>query len=118
MVADDRKHAAARAAFEELAASEAALISSSYVLVETYALLQRRIGVDAVTAMKERLAPLVEITWVGRSLHDAGLDRLVDAGRKKLSLVDCVSFEIMKRRHIDRAFAYDRHFEGEGFALV
>jgi predicted nucleic acid-binding protein len=118
MLADDRRHKRARRAFDKLAAEEARLRSSSYVLVETYALLQRRVGIDAVVTMRDRIAPLIEVDWVGRSIHDAAVERLTLASRKKLSLVDCVSFEVMKRRGITTAFAYDRHFAAEGVTLL
>lgn len=38
--------------------------------------------------------------------------------KRKLSLVDCVSFLTMRRRGIDEAFAYDPDFEDEGFEPV
>jgi predicted nucleic acid-binding protein len=61
LVSDDRRHREARRAFEKLAAAAAALRSSSYVLVETYALLQRRFGFAAVEAMRSDIAPLITI---------------------------------------------------------
>jgi len=35
---------------------------------------------------------------------------------KRYSLTDCVSFVVMRERGIAEAFAFDRHFEQEGFA--
>jgi predicted nucleic acid-binding protein len=35
-----------------------------------------------------------------------------------LSLVDCVSFTVMKDLGLTTAFAFDRHFEQAGFALA
>jgi len=118
LVADDAKHKQASKAFEKLAADDVALGSSSYVLVETYALLQRRIGLQAVETMRHHLAPLVEIVWVNAMVHEAALDRLSLVGRKKLSLVDCVSFEIMEQQGITKAFAFDKHFVAEGFPTI
>jgi predicted nucleic acid-binding protein len=37
---------------------------------------------------------------------------------KNWSLTDCASFEIMKRRHIKDALAYDHHFEQAGFITL
>jgi predicted nucleic acid-binding protein len=40
------------------------------------------------------------------------------AGSEGPSLVDCTSFEVMRRRAIATAFAFDRHFEAAGFAVL
>jgi predicted nucleic acid-binding protein len=40
------------------------------------------------------------------------------ANRRSLSLVDCVSFVVMRQLAIRDAFAFDRHFEEQGFTLV
>jgi predicted nucleic acid-binding protein len=39
------------------------------------------------------------------------------AGRRTLSLVDCVSFEVMRRTGIRKAFAFDRHFQDYGYEI-
>lgn len=118
IVSDDQKHDASKRVFDELAEDLTPLTSSSYVLVETFALLQRRAGRKAVAAMRENVAPLLDIVWVDRALHEAGLDRLSQSRSKHLSLVDCVSFEIMRRQSIAAAFAFDRHFSAAGFDLL
>jgi predicted nucleic acid-binding protein len=38
--------------------------------------------------------------------------------RRRTSLVDWVSFEVMRRRGIETAFAFDRDFATAGFAVV
>ncbi len=40
---------------------------------------------------------------------------MLSQSRRRLSLVDCSSFEVMHRRGIDRCFAFDRHFRQQGF---
>jgi uncharacterized protein len=101
--AKDEYHPRAARAFEILRARRAALVSTSFVLVETYALMSRRIGVEAVRSFRSEFAPLLDIVWVEDGLHNAGLDLLLER-RRSLSLVD--------------AFAFDPHFEQEGFSLV
>ena len=39
------------------------------------------------------------------------------SGGAAAALVDCVSFEVMRRRGITRAFAFDRRFADAGFEL-
>jgi predicted nucleic acid-binding protein len=37
---------------------------------------------------------------------------------QRFSLVDAVSFEVMRRERVTQAFAFDRHFEVAGFDLL
>lgn len=94
------------------------MLSTSFVLVETYALVGHRFGLDAVRTVRTDLAPLLDIVWVDDALHNAGLDLLLERRRRALSLVDAVSFVTMRRKQIAEAFAFDPHFEQEGFSLV
>ena len=94
------------------------MVSTSFVLVETYALIGRRFGLDAVRSFRADFAPRIEVVWVDDALHNAGLDLLFDRSQRRLSLVDAVSFITMRQRNVDEAFAFDAHFEAEGFSLV
>jgi predicted nucleic acid-binding protein len=114
----DDNHARANEAFASLRARRASLVSTSFVLVETYALLGQRFGLDAVRSFREDFAPLIEMVWVDELLHDAGLDLLLGRRARRLSLVDAVSFVAMRQRNIGEAFAFDPHFEQAGFTLV
>ena len=40
---------------------------------------------------------------------------LLDAGRRKLSLVDCLSFAVMREMGIREVFVFDQHFAEQGF---
>ena len=56
----------------------------------------------------------VPVTLV-QAAHGAWLERFRD---QHFTLTDAVSFEVMQRRGIGVAFAYDRHFEIAGFRLL
>jgi len=118
LVATDAAHPAAKRVFARLAAREAALLTTSYVLVETYALLGHRLGIEAVRGFREQFAPLLEVIWIGQDLHDRALDTLLERGSRRLSLVDVTSFLVIGEQEIEEVFAFDRHFENEGFRLV
>lgn len=115
LVPTDRAHTRARKSFERLGAARASLITSSYVMVETYALLQRRLGLDAVRAFREEFAPLLDVVWITEETHERALDELLSRP-SALSLVDASSFVLMRSEGIHRAFAFDRQ-EAEGFRL-
>jgi predicted nucleic acid-binding protein len=116
--ADDEHHARAERAFAHLRARQVPLLTTSLVLVETYALIGRRFGLDAVRGFRGDFAPLIDVVWVDDTLHNAGLDLLLERHTRQLSLVDAVSFITMRRTGVDEVFAFDPHFEQEGFSLV
>jgi len=43
---------------------------------------------------------------------------MLAAARKKLSLVDCVSFETMRLLGVTAAFTLDKHFKEQGFMCL
>lgn len=113
MDAADPAHAAAASAFAALSGTE--LVTHSYVLLEAVALVQRRLGVEAVSDLTEHLLRPVEVTWVDSELHAAGLRAVLASRQRQVSLVDHVSFEVMRRQRIGTAFAFDPDFQAQGF---
>jgi len=118
LVADDPNHAAASRAFTRARKNDVEFVTTSYVLVETYALLGRRLGQLAAQRFRKELAPLFSVRWVDETLHDEGLDLLEDDERRNLSLVDAVSFAAARERGLGTVFAFDRHFVEAGFQLL
>jgi predicted nucleic acid-binding protein len=116
--ADDDAHAAARKAWTDLIQTQRSLCTSNYVCVESAALLQSRIGMTAVQAMFDDLLPVVSVVVIDEALHARAVATFLDAHRRRLSLVDCASFAVMRQLGIVTAFAYDPHFEERGFQLV
>lgn len=116
--ADDDHHAPAKNAWGEILASGSLLVTSNYILVETFALVQNRLGLQAIRVFQEDIVPLLAIRWVDATIHAAATSALLAANRKKLSLVDCVSFEVMRHAAIRCAFTFDRHFQEQGFDCV
>jgi predicted nucleic acid-binding protein len=95
-----------------------ALVTSNYILVETCALLQNRLGMEAIRAFHDDILPLITVEFVAAATHRSGVAAFVSASRRNLSLVDYVSFELMRSTGINAAFAFDRHFKEQGFTLV
>lgn len=116
--ADDLYHGEAETIWLRLLASDELLLTSNYVLVETTALAQSRLGLEAVRALAQDIMPALQIHWIDEALHEAGLHTTLEEARRKLSLVDCTSFEVMRRHEVTRAFAFDRHFAEQGFELL
>lgn len=114
---DDDNYQAAAARWRALLDTDETLVTTNYVLVETVAPFQRCLGVDAVRLFDHDVVPILDVIWIDEARHRTAMAALVIAGRHDLSLVDCVSFESMRRAVLTRAFAFDRHFADQGFAL-
>ena len=102
-------------AWGELVRSDAPLVTSNYILVELTALLQRRLGLDAVAALADFVLPFLDVIWIDQETHGRAHAILQSARRRDLSLVDGSSFVLMRGRGIRRAFALDGHFAEQGF---
>lgn len=118
LVRNDYMHIRAKENFAYFAENRIQLLTSSFVLVETNALLQRRIGLPPVHDLHSRILPLMEVIWVDNQWYVRAMQRLLAQGQRDLSLVDCLSFEIMETRNITVAFTFDRHFEENGFTIA
>jgi predicted nucleic acid-binding protein len=118
LVKNDYMHIRARENFNYFAGQSVQLVTSSFVLVETIALLQRRIGVAPVRDFNTKILPLLEVIWVNDKWYTRAMQRLFAQNNQDVSLVDCLSFEIMDSLEIECAFAFDRHFEENGFTIA
>lgn len=118
LVRNDDMHEQAGKIFGQCMHDEVQLLSSSFILVETTALLQRRVGMDAVIDFYEKIVPLLDIVWVDGEWYEKAMTRLLALQKKEVSLVDCLSFVIMETREISHAFSFDHHFADYGFTLL
>lgn len=111
----DQWHKAAHACFSELTALRADVVTTSFVLLECGNAAARRPYRAAVARLRERLESghlLILPTssdWVGAW---AGYDRESTDGA---GIVDHVSFAVMRRLGITKAFTNNRHFRAAGF---
>jgi predicted nucleic acid-binding protein len=110
----DEFHGIARARFDRALQSRRPLVTHSYVLVESMALLERRLDLRTALAFSEDAAAL-EIEWVGAGLHRQALAAL--AAGAATSFVDQVSFAVMRQRGITEALTLDADFVAAGFDL-
>lgn len=115
LVARDHNHGAARAIAAHLAAERSPLVSSSFVLQESVALLQARSGVSAVRTFDQDIRPLLRVVWVDHDLYGRAMEALLAAGKRNVSIADWTSFVIMREEVIAHAFAFDPHFSDQGF---
>jgi predicted nucleic acid-binding protein len=116
--ADDVNYKAARPFWERIVTAGDTLVCHNYVLVEMSALVLRKLGLEALRVFEQDIVPILRVVWVTKGIHDGAASAQLLAARRGLSLVDCVSFEIMRRSGIRTAFAFDRHFHECGHEIL
>src|SRR5438105_8842051 len=79
----DLRHPAAVQFWTELIGSGEELVSSSYVVVEIFALVQRRLGMSTVRAYAANVLPALRVEWVDRTLHEVGVAIWLTADRRQ-----------------------------------
>lgn len=93
------------------------LFTTSFVVHETWALIQARLGWAAVEDWLAFMLPHCEVFWVDERIYERGAARARQARERRLSLTDCISFEVMLAWPCREALADDRHFSDNGFLL-
>lgn len=118
LVGSEVDHQPVAAAFKRAVERGRSLRTSNYVLVETTALLQHRLGLEPVRDLETHIVPLLTIHWVDVELHQRAVERLLRIDKRRVSLVDAASFLVMERAGITDVLGLDADFATEGFRLV
>lgn len=114
---DDAFHVAAAQEWATYGEECCVLWTSDYVRLESWSLIQRRLGGRAALDFYDMVLPVCTVLTVGNEGFERAADKWRLARRRKLSLVDVTSFDCMRGNNIRRAFTFDRHFAQEGFSI-
>lgn len=111
----ENTHAAACKLWEEWNTDAIPLCTSNYIVIETTAVIQHRLGMQAVNVFHSYVLAPVHVAWISEALHEAAVRDLIMFNRRQLSLVDCTSFTLMRALGLRSVFTFDPHFAGQGF---
>ena len=114
----EQRHREAVAIWHRLVDERARLVTTDYVRLEAWSLVQARFGLAHVSRLDRELLPLIDLRHVTESQFAIAKTHVLGSGRKALSLVDATSFVVMREEAITHAFAFDRHFREHGFTLL
>ena len=114
----DKYHTEAERRWRALSKSPSELWTTDYVRLESWSLIQRRLGTEAVMAFQDDWLPLCKIHEVGRDGFERAAAQWRIAQRRNLSLVDLTSFDAMRQLAIRTALAFDQHFQEMGYLEV
>lgn len=117
LCASDENHQRARETFVALVDRDTDFIVPSYVLVESAALVQARMGLEPARNLMETVRSAMTVYWVDEAVHWEAWDLLVSRGRRRLSLVDCATVVIAKKLDAP-VFAFDEDFHAEGLSVI
>ncbi len=113
----DPNYQAAERCFRALVEAGEEILTHNYVLVESFALLHHRLGLTAALRLAESCRAFV-VKWIDRDLHNEAIAELARTRRRAVSLVDQVSFLVMREGGVQEALAFDQDFVRAGFRLV
>jgi len=104
---------------QKLALENATLVTSNYILDETFTLLKVKAGLNIALALREAFithkfaAQIFRVT----AADDVKAWNWFIKPWKGLSFTDCTCFVLMERLGLTRVATFDRHFEKAGFTL-
>jgi predicted nucleic acid-binding protein len=98
----------------------AGILTTEYAIVETGGLLLRPEDRPAFVNLVRDLEsdPAVQIVPASRALFQSGFELFAGRPDKEWSLVDCLSFVVMKQHRMQDALTTDHHFEQAGFRAL
>ncbi len=114
----DERHSLAVKLWSQMIHKTHQLVTSNFVLDETYTLLRNRMGVQTVVKFREmftnepHLCQVIAVT----ALDEAQSWQWFVRDVSKLSYTDATSFAVMKRMAVDTVFGFDHHFLQAGFS--
>ncbi len=115
----DDFYTAAKRILDKLQKEKVTLVTSNYVLDESFTLVRKRCGRDLVDKFRKDLSESgLVVTIVRVTVADeAGAWEWFLLDWSDLSFTDCVSFAVMKRLNLARVATFDKHFERAGFKI-
>jgi predicted nucleic acid-binding protein len=115
-------HEVTKAIYDSAKPENFRLVTTNYILAELVALLTSPLRIPRRTVVRMldgiKTSTLVEIIHVDRSLDDRAWELLSNRTDKTWSLVDCLSFVVMRENDISEAVTTDHHFEQAGFVRL
>jgi predicted nucleic acid-binding protein len=117
---DDTHHKNAASVFPSLLKMCKGLVTSNFVIAESYILILKELGHNAAIDFVDKInsSPRIIRVYSTPDLEREAEEILKNYADQDFSYTDAVSFAIMKRQKIKKAFCFDRHFQTMGFVRV
>ena len=101
---------------DSLLESKESLITSDYVLDESYTIIRLRAGHNIAVEFGEMIQAtvLIEIKYLTKEILREAWHIFKSFSDKEFSFTDCTSFALMESLQIKAAFTFDDHFNQYG----
>jgi predicted nucleic acid-binding protein len=103
-----------------LSIQAARLVTTNFVLDETYTGLRSKIQHSAILRFRDsvRQSRRLSVVRITEAVEDQAWEIFARYDDKDFSFTDCTSFAVIKQLGITTAFTFDEHFERFGFIRV
>jgi len=117
---DDAHHKKAASIYPQLLKTHRSLITSNLVIAEVYVLILNGLGHKAALNFLEgvKTSPRIFRIYSNEEIETDAEKILIKYADQLFSYTDAVSFAIMKRQNIRKAFCFDKHFLTAGFENI
>jgi predicted nucleic acid-binding protein len=117
---DDAHHKKAASLMPSLLKTQRSLVTSSFIITETYVIILKEIGHKNAGDFLQKLKGSARVLRVlsSEEIESEAEQLLEKYADQDFSYTDAVSLVIMKRRKIRNAFCLDKHFSTAGYVVV
>ena len=117
---DDTHHGNAIAIYPILLKSSRYLITTNLLVAESYVIIMNELGHVAAVRFLDGVnaSPRIVKVYSNENIEREAEDILRHYDDQGFSYSDSVSFAIMKRQKIKKAFTFDKHFQTMGFVRI
>ena len=121
-VSRDQTHASAAAYAADVAKRRLPLVTTNYVLSESYTRIRYDDGHSKALAFDVLIREMIRrrqlaVAWITPAVHELALETFRKYSDQEFSVVDCASFVVAKKKKIREVFGFDRDFLKMGFLL-
>jgi predicted nucleic acid-binding protein len=119
-MANDQYHRQAMKIWESIKKKALKCFTSNFVLDEVFTFVGRRAGNNFVAERAENIYASESIMILRPDEKDElnAIGYFKKYSDQKVSFTDCVSFVLMKKHRITKAFTFDKHFRLPGFLIL
>jgi predicted nucleic acid-binding protein len=120
-IKNDKNHALALKVKNEILKNNyGALITTNYILAETFTLLRYSSGIINSIKIGEQIrnSKVLHVVWIDDSIEEKAWKIFSTYKDKTFSFIDCTSFVIMQDMNIQTVFAYNSHFNQMQFTVI